>query len=224
MTMTASLTPRGERMRETLLNTALTLFATHGYHETTMRDIAAAAGCSPGLTYRYFNSKEELVLALYERLATEFEAHVATLPRMPLAERFQRIMLLRFRQVEPYRKIYQAILGSALSPQNELGVLGEQTQELRAAAQHLFVQVAQGASDAPNAAQVLEVGQVLYAAHMCLVLFWLYDETPGYRATYELLELAYDGLRIGRPLLLVPPAAHALARLSRALTPVFGRI
>lgn len=138
MTMTASLTPRGERMRETLLNTALTLFATHGYHETTMRDIAAAAGCSPGLTYRYFNSKEDLVLALYERLAAEFEAHVAALPHVPLAERFQRIMLLRFQQVEPYRKIYQAILGSALSPQNELGILGEQTQELRAAAQHLL--------------------------------------------------------------------------------------
>lgn len=224
MTVATQRTPRGERMRETLLVTALELFAAHGYHETTMRDIAAAAGCSPGLTYRYFNSKEDLVLALYERLAAEFEAHVAALPRNTIAERFQRTMLLRFQQVEPYRRIYQAILGSALSPQNELGVLGDQTEELRAAARQLFMRVVQGSSDAPAPPQVLEMGQVLYAAHMCLVLFWLYDQTPGYRATHELLALSCEGLRVGRPLLVLPPVAGALSRLSRALAPVFGRI
>ena len=67
------LTAKGERTREHILNHALRLFIDRGYDETTMRDIAAAADCSLGLTYRYFARKEDLVLALYRRLAEEQE-------------------------------------------------------------------------------------------------------------------------------------------------------
>ena len=64
MQRTTTLTPKGERTREHLLDTALRLFTSAGYEATTMRDIAAAAECSLGLAYRYFASKEEFVLAL----------------------------------------------------------------------------------------------------------------------------------------------------------------
>src|SRR5437867_10636423 len=88
MQHTTALTPKGERTREHLLDTALTLFTTEGYETTTMRDIAAAADCSLGLAYRYFASKEEFILALYGRMEREFAAYVDTLPPGPLAARF----------------------------------------------------------------------------------------------------------------------------------------
>ncbi|NJL33066.1 MAG: TetR/AcrR family transcriptional regulator [Chloroflexaceae bacterium] len=209
-------------MREHLLDTALDLFTGNGYHETTMRDIAAAAGCSPGLTYRYFARKEDLVVALYQRLAHEFEERVMALPPMSLAERFEQVMQLRLRQVTPYRGIYQAILGSALSPQNDLGILGDNTLELRARAQAMFTLVVEGASDAPSQQQVEELAQVLYAVHLCFVLFWLYDRSPQQHATDEMLSLACDALRLGRRLLRLRPVSRALTRLTRAITPVFG--
>src|SRR5713226_9722709 len=98
--------------RQRILDTALGLFATKGYEKTTMREIAAEAGCSLGLAYRYFRSKEELVLSLYRRLALEFETQVNTLLPAPLAERFHRAMLAQFMLMAPHRDTLGALFGA----------------------------------------------------------------------------------------------------------------
>ena len=46
--------------RQELLDTAMELFAQKGYEETSMGDIARAAGVAQGLCYRYFDSKQKL--------------------------------------------------------------------------------------------------------------------------------------------------------------------
>ena len=63
----------GERLaradRERLmLRAAGEAFATHGFHGSSMDDIARAAGVTKPMLYRYFDSKEELYVA-YLRLA-----------------------------------------------------------------------------------------------------------------------------------------------------------
>src|SRR5207237_10147307 len=64
----ARISQKAVSTRQRILDTALGLFATKGYEKTTMREIATAAHCSLGLAYRYFASKEELVLELYRNL------------------------------------------------------------------------------------------------------------------------------------------------------------
>ena len=63
-----------EESKEKILFAALELFATHGYHPTSISQIAQKAGVSKGLMYNYFASKEELlkavVIASYEEAAT----------------------------------------------------------------------------------------------------------------------------------------------------------
>lgn len=49
-----------EMRRQELLDTAMDLFAKQGYEETSMGDIAKAAGVAQGLCYRYFDSKQKL--------------------------------------------------------------------------------------------------------------------------------------------------------------------
>ncbi|GAA3648764.1 TetR/AcrR family transcriptional regulator [Nonomuraea antimicrobica] len=50
--------------REQLLNAALTVFADKGVDGATVKDVAQAAGVTPGLLYRYFDSKEAMVETL----------------------------------------------------------------------------------------------------------------------------------------------------------------
>ena len=52
---------RAEETRERLLEAAVAAFAERGFHGTTTRDIASAAGMSPAAVYVHHKSKEELL-------------------------------------------------------------------------------------------------------------------------------------------------------------------
>lgn len=51
------LTKRGQKTFDALVNSAISLFHTRGYHQTTIADIAGEAGVSVGTFYIYFTDK-----------------------------------------------------------------------------------------------------------------------------------------------------------------------
>jgi AcrR family transcriptional regulator len=53
-----------EQRRSEILEAALHLFSSKGFHDTTMEEVANAAGVAKGTIYLYFQSKEHLLLAL----------------------------------------------------------------------------------------------------------------------------------------------------------------
>jgi AcrR family transcriptional regulator len=57
---------RGARTRERIISEALTLFATQGFHGTSVHDISAAAEMSRATFYQYFESKEEIFVQLLD--------------------------------------------------------------------------------------------------------------------------------------------------------------
>ena len=57
---------RAVKTREKILETALGLYAGKGYYNTTVDEIAKAAGVSVGTAYRYFSDKKQLLLAALE--------------------------------------------------------------------------------------------------------------------------------------------------------------
>jgi AcrR family transcriptional regulator len=50
-----------------ILEAALSCFAQNGFHQTTIQDIAQAAGLSHGAIYRYFQSKDDIIAAAAQR-------------------------------------------------------------------------------------------------------------------------------------------------------------
>ena len=74
-------TLREEALRETrrglILDAAFGVFSEHGMEGTTMRAIAAAAGCTTGAVYPHFKSKEEVYGALLARSLDTLGANVA---------------------------------------------------------------------------------------------------------------------------------------------------
>lgn len=211
---------KGERTREHILATALELFAEHGYTETTMRDIATAAACSLGLTYHYFATKEALVLALYQQIASTMVTQTATLPAASVAERFATIMRMKLALLLPYRTAFGAWFGAALTPNSGIAVLGPETAEIRTLMLAVFRQAVGQATDAPRPQQVQDLALILYVLHLALILVWLHDRSPDQQAAMKLLDLSHDTLRRLRWFLRLPPVARLLARLAEALQPL----
>jgi AcrR family transcriptional regulator len=56
--------------REQLLDVALEVFARSGYHDTSMNDVAEAAGVTKPVLYQHFESKRELFQALLDAVGT----------------------------------------------------------------------------------------------------------------------------------------------------------
>ncbi|MEM9132285.1 MAG: TetR/AcrR family transcriptional regulator [Actinomycetota bacterium] len=70
-----------------LLDAAAVLFASQGYHRTTIRDVTSAIGMRSGSSYYHFASKAEMLLAVYDegirRVQQSIEAALLDTPDEP---------------------------------------------------------------------------------------------------------------------------------------------
>jgi TetR/AcrR family transcriptional repressor of nem operon len=58
--------PRPQDCKQRLVQTAVALFASRGYYNTGIADILRESGCSRGILYYHFSSKEELGYAVID--------------------------------------------------------------------------------------------------------------------------------------------------------------
>ena len=74
--------------RQQILEAAFKVFSTKGFHKATNKDIAQAAGISPGLIYWYFKDKHELFFSMIRERAPIFQmiAHPERLMELPPRE------------------------------------------------------------------------------------------------------------------------------------------
>src|SRR3989442_7166131 len=56
-----------DRTKDRIIEAAYQALLKQGYHQTSMKDIAAEAGVAPGLAHYYFESKEDLLVAVIDR-------------------------------------------------------------------------------------------------------------------------------------------------------------
>jgi AcrR family transcriptional regulator len=109
--------PGPSSTRPEILAAARTLFASRGYHATTVRDIAAEAGVNAALVHHYFGSKEQAFVA-----AMNLPLNPADLisrlrdggPRAQLGERVVRLFARTWRDPATGQPL-QALLRAAAS-------------------------------------------------------------------------------------------------------------
>jgi AcrR family transcriptional regulator len=202
-------------LRRDLVAAAVELFHARGYDDTTIDDIAAAAGVGRRTFFRYFRSKEDAISPDHEtalaRIADVFEAAHPTEPVVVLVlragetvfdlytddpalsvRRFaltHRVPALRDREsasVDHYRRLFTRHLRQRLAEQPD--------GELRAAV----------------------IGAAVVAAHNVALRSWLAAGAPadGYEACRERFRRVADLLPVDEP----PPHLTAVARrLERAV-------
>lgn len=214
-----------EETRRQIFDTALSLFRDQGFERTTMRDVAARVGVSLGAAYYYFASKDAIIGAYY--------GHVHDLHAVRCREAFATTADLRERLrvalhgkvdvMQADRKLLRALFRYGGDPDHELSWFGPATANRRRESIALFSEVLAGES---LPADLRDAGPtLLWALHMGVLLFFVYDESPNQRRTRRLIDatvdLAVDLRRVVTSPLLRPVRRRLLGILGDAgLLPV----
>jgi AcrR family transcriptional regulator len=218
MFKSAEVTVKGKESRDAILANALRLFRTKGFDDTKMREIAAEAGAALGAAYYYFPSKEAIIQAYYETVQSEHEHRV----RFELAEshkNFRDRLALVFHSklhiLREDRKLLGTIFRYTGEPDHPLSVLSQATRDSRAQSIAVF---ALGLDDENLPKDIRDfLPTALWALHMGLLIFFIYDNSPEQQRTRKLtdgaLDLAVGLLGIFKSPLLKPVRRKLLALL-----------
>ena len=197
-------TADGEATRRRLYDIAIALIGERGYAATTLRDVAANAGVSPALLYRYFPNKRALVLALYDELSDEFARRAGDMPPGHWRDRFIFALELSLRVLGPHRLTLRA-LAPVMVGDTEEGVFAQSTAFSRLRVQSAFQRALVDATDAPTKALGESLGRLLYLLHLGVIMWWLLDRSPEQRATRALVVLLRQILPSAAVALRLPP-------------------
>src|ERR1035438_8506174 len=106
-----------ELVRSEIWNAAIGLFAEKGFESTTVDQIASVAGVSPRTFFRYFASKEEVILQGIDTYGDDLLAAVAAMPpgRPSLAEICcaTKPLLAQYVVAEMYVKVVMRIIAGS---------------------------------------------------------------------------------------------------------------
>lgn len=196
-------TEQGEHTQQHLYEVAIRLIATRGWQQTTLRDVAREAGVSVGLLYRYFPSKQALVVALYDELSADYAVRATGMRPGRWRNRFLEALKTSLGVLEPHRQTLSALVPVLVGDADE-GLFAPRTAFSRLRVQAVFVQAVVGATDAPRGDLAAALGRLLYVLHLAVILWWLLDRSPGQRATAALLGWLERALRLAAPVLRIP--------------------
>ncbi len=206
---------KSEETRSRILEAALLVFRERGFEKATMREIAAEAGVAVGAAYYYFDSKDAIVLAFYERsearMHREIEAALDVIPGdgvKTLEARLKAIIGAKFSTFAPNRKLLAALTAHT-DPEHPLSPFSKETAAIRDQDVGSFERAVRESGVKLPKSVAPYLGRLLWMYQMGLILFWVYDrsaEQERTRLLYEktltmlLVVLQLAGLPIFRPL------------------------
>ena len=162
-----------------------------------MREIARAAQVATGAAYYYFPSKDALVTQFYER------AQVEMAPRLEAAlggarsieDRMRAILRTKLEYFAQDRALLGALSGHA-DPKDPLSPFSAETAHIRTEDMRFFERAVKESKIALPRSVSPYLPRLLWSYQMGVLLFWVYDTSPGQQRTEVLLEKTLKMLAI----------------------------
>lgn len=90
-----------------ILETAIHLFATRGFHQTSIQQIADGSDVSKGTIYLYFTSKNDLITSIFKYLQTQLEEELSEIEEGPGTpkEKFHKKILTHLQKMQKHREL-----------------------------------------------------------------------------------------------------------------------
>jgi AcrR family transcriptional regulator len=190
---------RVDRRRAQILAAASRVFARQGFHRATVRQVAREAGIADGTIYLYFDSKQELLLALLGQLGRvgERQADFAELAGADARASLSAHLHQRFGDLREWRHLFAAVFPEVLA---DAGLRAAQTAQVAPAFEAAEAELARRAEAGElRALDPAVLARVAAATVLGLLVLDVlgdpvvdarWEELPGFLAS-----LWFDGLR-----------------------------
>ena len=209
--------------RTRILEAALAVFRERGFERSTMREIATAAEVAVGAAYYYFESKDAIVMAFYERSQGQMRPQIEALldKSTTLEARLRAIISTKFDCFGPNRKLLGALSAHA-DPEHPLSPFSSETRMIREQDIGFFSRaVADSAVKLPSNIKPY-LPRLLWMYQMGLILFWVYDRSENQERTMLLYEKTLKMILVTLKLAAIP-LLRPLHRLAAELLEVVYR-
>jgi AcrR family transcriptional regulator len=183
---------KAELTERKILDAALEMFRTKGFEETTVRDIAGAAGVATGAAYYYYPSKDAIVLAFYQQSCAEMQPRIeAALAAagVGLEERLKALINVKLQYFAPYRSVLRALLKNGADPAHALSPFAENNKPIRDIDITWFQKLLINCGVRVPKDLEPHMPEVLWMFQMGVIYFWISDDSRAQQRTTRLLEL-----------------------------------
>lgn len=206
-----------DQTRARIVRCAVDLIVAQGYEAVTMKDIARAAQIGDATIYKYFPTKERLVLGFFDQVALQAVGHAesaADFEDYDLQSRLQRLTDAVLELLAPDRPF--VLLARGLLARSPLLLLGDQLgakQTLKEAVAG-YLQTAVERAEVPPSDFIRPLAGLYVDFCVGVVAYWLQDGSPQgahtTRLVDEVLGVLVAMLRAGLPDRLVQLAGFLL--------------
>jgi AcrR family transcriptional regulator len=168
------------------------LFGEHGFQQTRLEDIAAAAGVTKPILYRHFESKKALYLGLLRRHRQDLASFAAAIPAEGApSERLRAVLEVWVAYVEAHSYAWKMLFRDTGG--------GSDVQafrvEVNARARAVLVELIRSLSEVPIPPRELEpLAELLSMGMASLVLWWMDNPDVSRRAIIDAMTRVWVGV------------------------------
>jgi AcrR family transcriptional regulator len=171
--MRQALTERQAARRDRVVEAAMTLAAEGGYEAVQMREVAARADVALGTLYRYFSSKDQLLVAVLAHWTRELQQRIAARPPQDdnAADRVVDVLRRATRALERSPQLTAAVVTALSSLTADDPPALDATQEVFGIVTEIIT-TAMGDGGQQREAIIRVLGEVWFAALFARVRGW----------------------------------------------------
>jgi TetR/AcrR family transcriptional regulator of autoinduction and epiphytic fitness len=181
-----------EKTRRLIIRTAVELITAQGYDATTMKQLAREAGIGDATIYKYFPTKERILLEYFElTIADALKQLDATpgLPQFTLHEKLQLLVDGVLESLLPDREFVE--IARAIVRKSPFVLMRDDMQSqhlLKERVAALIAEAEESGEIAPCDFKTL-IGGLFTDYLFAVIMYWLKDETEEFSNTTQLVDL-----------------------------------
>jgi pyoverdine/dityrosine biosynthesis protein Dit1 len=148
---------------------AIALFLEQGFENVSLESVAHQLNIEIDLVYKYFGTKQDIILFFYQKINVEWEFYVTNLNDKKLSIRFEKALFKKIELISPYSSLIGSMMNLMLQSSSNLGIQSPRTKHIRLKGIRLMQNIIDGSDGKLLKSKVAKLSSMLYLIHWAVL-------------------------------------------------------